>query len=460
MKIKHFIVILFSLPALMLTGQVSYDDVAVIINKNDNNSVSIGEYFAQQRNIAESNLVYIQCPSVELIDSAGFIDIRHQIEEKMESQGLVDKVNYLVTTKGIPFNVRKSESCEGLDGVKFCTSFDSEISLLFSEWNDEILKNGSVQNPYYEESGYFNRNKYGIYLVTRLDAYSLEDVKTLIDRSGPGIEVAKSSAQFIIDFSSITEPAEINLFTDFVQPAMNFLTYNDWHVIFNPSEEMVTGQSDVLGYYSINYQPIDKTLDFNWLKGSISEILLSTGNLTFYKEQNVFNELSVPDLLEEGVASSCTYANSMFFSQIIQLPILYERYLDEGQQPSFNLAESYFMAMPVLSTQYLVIGDPKTSLRIQQSNTNEYSKELNLMVFPNPSIDIINIAFMAADEGNYTMNVSDMMGRTVYIEELDCITGMNEKQLNISLLSDGMYFINLAGDGKRYRTLKFIKAGD
>jgi hypothetical protein len=150
----------------------------------------------------------------------------------------------------------------------------------------------------------------------------------------------------------------------------------------------------------------------------------------------------------------------MFFSQIIQLPILYERYLDEGQQPSFNLAESYFMAMPVLSTQYLVIGDPKTSLRIQQSNTNEYSKELNLMVFPNPSIDIINIAFMAADEGNYTMNVSDMMGRTVYIEELDCITGMNEKQLNISLLSDGMYFINLAGDGKRYRTLKFIKAGD
>jgi hypothetical protein len=282
----------------------------------------------------------------------------------------------------------------------------------------------------------------------------------MIDRSGPGIEVAKSSAQFIIDFSHITEQAMIDLFTEFVQPAVNFLTYNDWYVLFDPSEDMVSGQSDVLGYYSINYQPIDKALDFNWLKGSISEILLSTGNLTFYKEQNVFNELSVPDLLEEGAATSCTYANSMYFSQIIQLPIVYERYLNEGQQPSFNLAESYFMAMPRLSNQYMVIGDPKTSLRIQQSNTDELSTADKMLVYPVPSVDILNITFMVEHASNLTMRVSDVTGRTVYTEEWDCSTGMIERQLDITDLPVGIYFINLTGTGQKFRTMKFIKEGN
>ena len=452
--------IAFILPALTMFGQVSYEDVAVVINENDNHSVEIGEYFAQKRNIPQENLIYIQCPSVEIIDSAGFVDIREQIEEKMASQGLMEKINYLVTTKGLPFNVRRSESCAGLDGVRYCSSFDSELTLLFSDWSDQIIGNYNPSNPYYEKSEYFDRNNFGIFLVTRLDAYTVADVKTLIDRSGPGVEVAKSIAQIIVDFSFITEPAMTNLFTEFVEPAVNHLLFNDWHVIFDPSEEMVTDQSDVLGYYSINYQPADKDLNFTWLRGSLSEIVLSTGNLTFYKEQNVFNELSVPDLLEEGATSSCTYANSMFFGQLIQLPILFERYYDDGQQPGFNLAESYFMAMPFLSNHYLVIGDPKTSLTITQSQTQEIADERKLVLYPVPARDRLVLAFMSPSDGSYAVRVSDIAGRIVLYEDIYCAPGMIKEEMDISRLSGGVYFITLTGHGKEYAAVKFIKAGN
>jgi uncharacterized protein (TIGR03790 family) len=459
MNIKPFIVMLLTLPALTLTGQVSYEDVAVIINENDNNSVEIGQYFAQQRKIPVSNLIYIQCPSEELTDSIGFTDIRQQIEDKMSSQELTGKINYLVTTKGIPFNVRRSESCAGIDGVRYCSSLDSELTLLFSEWNDKILDDGFVQNPYFQKSEYFDRNEFGIYLVTRLDAYTVDDVKTMIDRSGPGVEVAKNSAQFIVDFSYVSDSNVSKLFTEFVQPTVNYLILNDWHVVFDPTEDMLTDQSDVLGYFSINYQPSNKVLNFSWLKGSISEILLSTGNLTFYKDQNVFNELSIPDLLKEGAASSSTYVNSTYFSLIIQLSTLYERYFSEEVQPAFNLAESYFMAMPRLSNQYLIIGDPKTSLAIQQSGVEEKNEVKSLIIYPNPADHLLNVSFMANIPGKYRLQFTDLTGRSIFSKEMACYKGLKEQKINVSNFPEGIYFINITGPGDNFRTMKFIKTG-
>jgi uncharacterized protein (TIGR03790 family) len=430
------------------------------MNQNENQSVEIGEYFAQKRNIPGNNRIYIDCPSVELIDSAGFEDIRRQIEEQMVQKELTTSINYLVTTKGIPFNVRKADDCTGLNGVMSCSSMDSELSLIFSEWNGEILTGDvSVVNPYFMEDGHFSRDKYGIYLVTRLDGYTIEDVKKLIDNSGPGIEVAKNSSQFIIDFSYVSDTIVGNLFSLFVQPAINFLILNDWHVVFDPGDELLTGQSDVLGYFNINYQPSNKELDFDWLKGSLSEIFLSTGNLTFNKDQNVFNELSVPDIIREGGTSASTYANGIFFSQVVQLSTLYERYLDESVHPSYNLAESYFMAMPRLSNQYLVIGDPKTSLAIQQNSTGADRYSQSLVLSPNPANEMLKLSFVADIPGNYKIHVTDVAGRDIILKDVYFDKGFSEQLTDISGLPGGIYFLTLSGPGNMERTVKFIKSG-
>ena len=111
MKARTLIVLLVSLPMMAVYSQrVSYDDVAVIMNQDNITSVEIGEYFASSRNIPEGNLIYVSCPSVEVIDSTGFQDIRQQIETAFSSQELTGKINYLVTTKGLPFRAATSIS--------------------------------------------------------------------------------------------------------------------------------------------------------------------------------------------------------------------------------------------------------------------------------------------------------------------------------------------------------------
>lgn len=458
MKARSIILFLVLLPMMAAFSQrVSYDDVAVIMNKDNITSVEIGEYFASSRNIPEENLIYVSCPSVEVIDSTGFQDIRQQIESAFIGQELTDKINYLVTTKGLPFNVRKSDDCGGLNGVKYCSSFDSELSLLFSPWSDEIMDDGFVENPYYDNWDYFTREKYGIFLVTRLDAYTLEDVKTLIDRGGPGIEVSKSLARFIIDFSYVTDEGVKEVLTSFVEPAINYLQLNDWQVVFDPGDELLTDQERVLGYYNVNYQPSNKVLNFDWMHGSISEILLSTGNLTFYKEQNVFHELSTPDLIEEGATSAVAYANNTYFSLIVQLDKLYERYLDATNRPAFNLAESYFMAMPVLSTQYLLIGDPKSSLTIVQNLQDDITPAGNLSLFPNPAGETIKLSFYPELPGIYSVEVLDLTGKEVLSVELNLAKGPVTEVIGLAGLPSGLYLMSVTGPDGSARVRKFTR---
>ena len=82
MKAKKLISIFFGFSVIASYAQINYDDVAVIINESNNESVQIGQYFAQKRNIPADNIIYIHCSSDELTDSAGFEGIRRQIEEK------------------------------------------------------------------------------------------------------------------------------------------------------------------------------------------------------------------------------------------------------------------------------------------------------------------------------------------------------------------------------------------
>jgi uncharacterized protein (TIGR03790 family) len=458
-KILYLIVVpLIFLSARSFPKAVSYEDVAVIVNQDNPLSVEIANYFALKRGIPENNMITISCTSDEDIDSTGFEDIRRQVEQQIEEKGMLDRINYLVTTKGLPLNVMKADNCEGITGVTFCSSFDSEISLLFSPWSDKILKkNAYVVNPYYLKTNHFTRQEYGIFLVTRLDGYSVEDVKNLIDRSGPDTFVDKTYAKFIIDFSYITDTALLNLFTEFINPAIDLLHSYGWKVVFHPELPLLEEQEDVFGYYSINYQPTDKDLNFYWLKGSVSEILLSTGNLTFYDSLNVLNELAVPDLIAGGATSSSTYVNSAFFSKIIKVNELYGRYLDENVHPHFNLAESYFMAMNDLSYQHIIVGDPKTSLNIQQSSNIEEKNPEPLTLYPNPSSGNLNAVWYASRPGTCEMMIQDITGRVVMRSVKAVQQGVNKESFDVQSLPDGIYFFLLNIPGQQNLTYKFIK---
>ena len=106
---KFIILFITSILVFNSSGQsTSYSDVAVIVNDNSQVSIEIGNYFQAARNIPSENMIHIFSPEKEIIDSMEFVQIRAQIESHLLNMGIVDSINYLVTTKGVPLKIDSS----------------------------------------------------------------------------------------------------------------------------------------------------------------------------------------------------------------------------------------------------------------------------------------------------------------------------------------------------------------
>ena len=186
-----------------LTAQtVNYNDVAVIVNTNSSASVEIGNYFKDKRNIPDINIINIQCSTEERVDSAELFSIVHQVGDYLVENGIDQSINYLVTTKGVPL-IYEAANCDSFPENLKCSAIDSELTLVLNH-EDQIGYRQGFINPYFDNLDYtFSQEEYNIYLVTRLDAYTVEDVKSLIDRSGPDLKIDKKEAQFIFDLARL-----------------------------------------------------------------------------------------------------------------------------------------------------------------------------------------------------------------------------------------------------------------
>lgn len=95
-----------------------------------------------------------------------------------------------------------------------------------------------------------------------------------------------------------------------------------------------------------------------------------------------------------------------------------------------------------------------TGLHMLLEGTTDLSTELlsmnNLQLYPNPAKDVVNISNSADTIENVT--ITDMNGRVVKNVTL----GVNEGQINVSDLSQGVYILNATSNGKSF-TQKIVK---
>lgn len=153
---------------------LSYDDVMLVINDASQLSKDIGNYFLAHRPIPQANVCNFTTSTSEHINRNTFnTQVRPQVEACLKKNGLKDKINFIVTTKGIPLGVQDSGSSYA--------SVDSELSLILGKFNTSIGNGGWEDNPYFGKNEPFTHAKFGTYLVTRLTAYTLNEVKQLID---------------------------------------------------------------------------------------------------------------------------------------------------------------------------------------------------------------------------------------------------------------------------------------
>ncbi len=340
-------------------------DVLLVVNDASELSRNVAQYYAGRRGVPSTNICHLRTGTTEDIERAKYDrEIAGPIGACLKRNGLFDRVLYIVTTAGVPLRIPG-----GVEGMQSeAASVDSELTLLYSDLKQGKPHSlaGPVSNPFFgQRNAKFQHPEFPIYLVTRLAAYDLEEVKALIDRSLH----AANQGKFVLDMKS-PGPGEGD---DWLRQAANLLPKD--RVILDASKEVIYGQNAVIGYAgwgSNDPNRHKRFLGFHWLPGAIATEFVSSDGRTFQKPPENWNisDWSSRTLWFAGSPQTLT-ADFLLEGATAATGHVYEPYLAMTPHPEYllpayysgrNLAESYYLSIRGLSWQNIVIGDPLCSL--------------------------------------------------------------------------------------------------
>ena len=180
----------FTVAAALLTLPLhalaqSAENVAVVINDNSPDSQRVGQAYASARSIPDSNIFHLRTALTENVDRAIYNQtIEGPLLQAILRARLQDRILYLVLTKGVPLRV---DGTTGKDAT--IASVDSELTLLYRRMTGQIIRpEAAVVNPYFlgdwelAEARPFSRRAFDIFLVSRLDGFTVDEVLALIER--------------------------------------------------------------------------------------------------------------------------------------------------------------------------------------------------------------------------------------------------------------------------------------
>jgi uncharacterized protein (TIGR03790 family) len=356
--------------ALTLSAPVSAADsasVLVVVNQNSSLSRRIGDYYVHRRSIPLRNVCRIDAPAQETVSWETWEHhVQAGVETCLRRGGLAESILYIVTTAGVPLRI----SGPGQGPASEAAAADSELALLYSRLKGAAHpRRGAVPNPFYRETGKpFSHPRFPIYLVTRLAAYDFAGVQAIIDRAAR----ARNRGKFVIDLNS----AESSTGNNWLREAARALPPG--RVILDETDLVLDKQHDVIGYAawgSNDRHRKQRFLGFRWLPGAIVTEFVSTNGRTFERPPETWTistwkptdrllwfagspQTLTADYLQEGATGSSGHVYEPYLTNCPRPEILLPAYLS-GR----TLAESYYLALPSLSWQNIVVGDPLCRLR-------------------------------------------------------------------------------------------------
>ncbi|UCG33186.1 MAG: TIGR03790 family protein [Phycisphaerales bacterium] len=348
------IIIGFVLLAQTALGGGGPQNVLVVIDDADPDSLAIGEYYVTLRDIPECNVLRLNAPVLNTFNDV-INNLATPIKDYVVAEGIGYQIDYIVLTKGIPY--------------KFSGRRDSVSSILFSEetdtWPGECyLGKVELHNPYAFKAEYFDYNKQyergtiplkNRRLVMMLSGFTVAGAMNNIDSGVASDETMPTGTVYM--FSAPFDPQ---------QPAVNARLYprhdqiapvraalmslgvaSAHFVVPDEASASLYDAPDVMGYLTGATRV--EVLSNTYLPGAIADHLTSFGGDLL----NAGGQMSILEFTDEGVAGSsgtvtepCNYAQKFANAQ------MYERYA-----VGFNQAESIWMSL-VQPWQTIIVGDP------------------------------------------------------------------------------------------------------
>ncbi len=355
--------------AALLVGAVAAqtpDNVLLVVNRRSADSVAIGEYYQQKRAIPPLNVCTLDTETTEdILRPAYDKQIEAAIGGCLRMRGLTEKVLYIVLTLGIPLRMwgAPGKPEPQTDGA----AVDSELTLLYSKMRGTTVPlDGPIPNPFFRQRDTpFRHPTFPMYLVTRLDAWNVSEVKAMIDR---GLR-ARNSGRFAIDLRADNEtPGNQWLRT-------SALLLPKSRVVLEETAAVLENVPDVIGYASWGSNDKARTkrnVHLGWLPGAIATEFVSTDGRSMRKPPDDWTlgnwgdkkswwaggpQTLAADYIHEGASAATGQVLEPFLAYCPRPDLILPAYA-AGR----NLAESVYLGIPAVSWMTVVLGDPLMKL--------------------------------------------------------------------------------------------------
>lgn len=225
--------------------------VLVVINDSSPASRQIGAYYVAKRHVAATHVCHLRCPEAEETDEAGFSrDILAPVATALSRPDVTRSVDFLVLTKGIPLRLRSNTLSPD---PRMTANGDSVDGRLMCQ--DVAGLPSPSRNPFFNAHKRFSHAQTHLYLATRLDGYSVQDAKALVNRA---LQAKPATGRFVLDGCPGRAGGGDPPLAMFRQPSLNgaldvaarSLTARGYRVLLDQSETFVGRISGLMGYWS------------------------------------------------------------------------------------------------------------------------------------------------------------------------------------------------------------------
>jgi uncharacterized protein (TIGR03790 family) len=348
--------------------------VVILANSADADSVKLAEYYADRRQIPRENIVTLDLPLGEEIDWQDFvIRLQDPLQNWLLERGWIDaiamnlrddagrrklsvsghKISYLVTCRGVPLKIRQTEGIpkDGGGGSQaFKThqaAVDSELTLIAT---NETTRDGFVRNPKFMTLRPKAWEPETVVRVARLDGPTYSVIRRMVD-SAIFVEQQGLIGRAVIDIGGPHAKGDVW----FGETADEFLKAG-WPTSVDrarpslPATARVDSVAWYLGWYESNINGPFALPGFEFAPGAVVLHLHSFSARTLRTADG--GGWSGP-LVARGAAATVGNVYEPYL-EYTHLPQMLARALLGGA----TLGEAAFYAMPVLSWQSIVLGDP------------------------------------------------------------------------------------------------------
>jgi uncharacterized protein (TIGR03790 family) len=320
--------------------------VLVVINSRSAASDSVGRYYVRRRGIDSTHVLRLDLPLDDEIGNIAFrTDLVAPVREAIES--LPVRIDFIVLTTGVPIRVarKKGYAVDALLGG---------MNLLFPPMvglDEEWLQ--QYKNPYYHALEPFRSDRYGIYLVTRLDCERVSECFALVDHA---IEARAVRGPFFLDAAPFRSGKEgYAIMNKLMYSSASVLQAGGFDVQIDTAAQFVAPTGPVMGY--VSWGSNDEHYEaaayhaVRFLPGALAETFVSTSARTFRPTEG--GQSRIADLIRQGVTGVKGYVSEPYTIALAEPDVLFDRYLRGA-----TLAEAFYAASRMILWKDVVIGDP------------------------------------------------------------------------------------------------------